>query len=78
MRLNLNVWMVALALPAAAGAQQNPSIAGLITDGSGAVLPGVTVEAASPALIEKTRSTVTDGTDSTASWTCGPASTRSR
>ena len=30
MRLNVNVWMVALALalPAAAGAQQNPSIAG--------------------------------------------------
>lgn len=64
MRLNVKVWVVALvlALPGAAGAQQNPSIAGLITDGSGAVLPGVTVEAASPALIEKTRSTVTDGT----------------
>ena len=30
-------------------------------DTSGAVLPGVTVEAASPVLIEKTRSTVTDG-----------------
>ena len=31
-------------------------------DASGAVLPGVTVEAASPALIEKTRTVVTDGT----------------
>ena len=31
-------------------------------DSSGAVLPGVTVEASSPALIEKTRSVVTDGT----------------
>ena len=31
-------------------------------DGSGAVLPGVTVEASSPALIEKTKSAVTDGT----------------
>ena len=30
-------------------------------DTSGAVLPGVTVEAASPALIEKTRAAVTDG-----------------
>ena len=30
-------------------------------DTSGAVLPGVTVEASSPVLIEKTRSTVTDG-----------------
>jgi hypothetical protein len=35
-------------------------IAGLVKDSSGAVLPGVSVEAASPALIEKVRSTVTD------------------
>ncbi len=38
------------------------SIAGVVRDSSGAVLPGVTVEAASPALIEKTRAAVTDGT----------------
>src|SRR5206468_2805066 len=38
------------------------SIAGVVKDPSGGVLPGVTVEAASPALIEKTRSVVTDGT----------------
>ena len=37
------------------------SIAGVVKDSSGAVLPGVTVEAASPALIEKTRSAVSDG-----------------
>jgi hypothetical protein len=37
------------------------SISGIVKDTSGAVLPGVTVEAASPVLIEKTRSTVTDG-----------------
>ena len=37
------------------------SITGIVKDTSGAVLPGVTVEAASPVLIEKTRSTVTDG-----------------
>ena len=37
------------------------AIAGVAKDESGAVLPGVTVEAASPALIEKTRSAVTDG-----------------
>ena len=37
------------------------SITGVVRDASGAVLPGVTVEAASPALIEKTRSAVTDG-----------------
>jgi hypothetical protein len=37
------------------------SIAGVAKDATGAVLPGVTVEAASPALIEKTRSVTTDG-----------------
>jgi len=37
------------------------AIAGVVRDSSGAVLPGVTVEAASPALIEKTRTAVTDG-----------------
>ena len=38
------------------------SITGVVKDTSGAVLPGVTVEASSPALIEKARSVVTDGT----------------
>ena len=38
------------------------SITGVARDSSGAVLPGVTVEASSPALIEKTRSVVTGGT----------------
>jgi hypothetical protein len=38
------------------------SITGMVRDTSGAVLPGVTVEAGSPALIEKVRSVVTDGT----------------
>ena len=37
-------------------------ITGVVKDASGAVLPGVTVEASSPALIEKSRSVVTDGT----------------
>jgi hypothetical protein len=46
-------------IPAIASAQG--SIAGVVRDPSGAVLPGVTVEAASPALIEKVRSVVTDG-----------------
>src|SRR5262245_57421600 len=46
-------------LPSIAFAQAG--IAGNVKDTSGAVLPGVTVEAASPALIEKTRSVVTDG-----------------
>jgi hypothetical protein len=48
-------------LPVAAQAQNTSSIAGTVKDASGAVLPGVTVEASSPALIEKTRSAVTDG-----------------
>ena len=37
------------------------TIAGTVNDASGAILPGVTVEASSPALIEKTRTVVTDG-----------------
>jgi hypothetical protein len=45
-------------LPSAAYAQA--SITGLVKDSSGAVLPGVTVEASSPGLIEKTRTAVTD------------------
>src|SRR5262245_6429493 len=36
------------------------TIAGVVRDTSGAVMPGVTVEASSPALIEKVRSVVTD------------------
>src|SRR5215470_16080936 len=51
-----------LLLPALSRAQgtSTGSIAGTARDASGAVLPGVTVEASSPALIEKTRTTVTD------------------
>jgi hypothetical protein len=54
--------LTALLFPAAAAAQGTSSatIAGVVRDASGAVLPGVTVEAASPALIERVRTTVTD------------------
>src|SRR3954452_21371403 len=45
---------------AAASAQQSSSIAGVVKDTSGAIMPGVTVEAASPALIEKVRSATSD------------------
>ena len=41
-----------------------PSVTGVVTDSSGAVMPGVTVEVASPALIEKVRTAVTDGSGS--------------
>ena len=59
------LWAVALLLawlPAAVSAQglTSSAIAGVVRDSSGAVLPGVSVEAASPALIEKVRSAVTD------------------
>ena len=47
----LCVWFVLLA-HAAAG---QSAVAGVVTDATGAVLPGVTVEASSPALIEKGR-----------------------
>ena len=66
-RLAQVVWVCALTLaaivpaPAFAQGTTQASIAGVVTDTSGAVLPGVTVEASSPALIEKVRSTVTDG-----------------
>src|SRR4051812_18834628 len=46
-------------VPASAWAQA--AMNGVVTDNSGAVLPGVTVEVASPALIEKVRTATTDG-----------------
>jgi hypothetical protein len=46
-------------LPAVSSAQS--AIVGLLTDDSGAVLPGVTVEASSPVMIEGSRAAVTDG-----------------
>ena len=49
-----------LGLSGSAAAQQTSSIAGAVADPSGGVLPGVTVEVASPALIERVRSAVTD------------------
>src|SRR5215510_10621851 len=50
-----------LLLPLSASAQQASGIAGVARDTSGSVLPGVTVETSSPALIEKVRTAVTDG-----------------
>ena len=42
-------------------AQASSGITGVVRDASGGVLPGVNVDAESPALIEKVRSAVTDG-----------------
>ena len=58
-RRSLCATALLLLFPAIASAQA--TIAGTARDASGAVLPGVTVEAASPALIEKVRTVVTDG-----------------
>jgi hypothetical protein len=63
----ISLWTGAMAVallavaPAVAEAQGTESaIAGIVKDSSGAVLPGVTVEAGSPALIERVRTAVTD------------------
>jgi hypothetical protein len=52
---------IGLIVPARAIAQESASIVGLVRDTSGAVMPGVTIEAASEVLIEKSRSATTDG-----------------
>ena len=52
----LCVWFVL----SAHGAAAQSAVAGVVTDATGAVLPGVTVEASSPALIEKAKTTTTD------------------
>ena len=51
-------FLLTVPIPAAA---QDSGIAGAVTDNTGGVLPGVTVEAASPALIEQSRVAFTDG-----------------
>jgi hypothetical protein len=61
-RLSRKALAITLALllwPLAASAQS--LFTGLVSDESGAALPGVTVEASSPALIEKVKTVVTDG-----------------
>src|SRR5207237_7568904 len=57
--VGLLVALACLAVPGIAHAQS--AIVGVVKDTSGAVLPGVSVEAASDVLIEKTRTVVTDG-----------------
>jgi hypothetical protein len=59
----LALLIVVVLVPMVVLAQESTraSVTGVVKDSSGAVLPGVTVEVASPALIEKTRTEVTDG-----------------
>src|SRR4051794_36914106 len=60
MRTRVSIMTVVLAvLLISAKAHAQGSITGAVKDASGAVLPGVTVEASSPALIEKVRTAVT-------------------
>jgi hypothetical protein len=54
------VLVALVVIPAMAHAQASASIVGTVKDSSGAVIPGVTVEASSPELIEKTRSVITN------------------
>src|SRR5207247_74488 len=61
MRMLRVVALTALVLvPAIAYAQTGGIIAGVVRDASGGVMPGVTIEAMSPALIEKVRSSISD------------------
>ena len=57
----LGALVALLVVPAMAHAQGLGGIAGIVTDTTGAILPGVTVEVSSPALIEGTRAAVSDG-----------------
>ena len=58
----LMVQIVLIVMPTVTSAQTGAALTGVVTDTTGAVLPGVTVEARSPALIEQVRSAVTDET----------------
>ena len=58
LRVVFTVFALAIA-SAGAFAQSSAGIVGVVTDDSGAALPGVTVQISSPALIERTRTTVT-------------------
>jgi len=58
--LALVVSGVFVLLPSPAAAQS--AISGVVSDNTGAVLPGVTIEASSPVLIGRVRTAVTDGT----------------
>lgn len=59
--VNVAGWVLAVLVAAPYSVfAQTSSIAGVVKDTTGAVVPGVTVEAGSPALIERTRTAVTD------------------
>jgi hypothetical protein len=57
----VSVLVILMGFPTAARAQVGASLSGTVRDAQGAVIPGVTVEAASPVLIEKARTALSDG-----------------
>jgi len=61
-RFLLALCVTAFVVLAPVSAAAQASITGVVSDASGGVLPGVTVDVESPALIERLRTTVTDGT----------------
>jgi hypothetical protein len=77
-RRTLFLFTMALALTPGASLAQGigaASMAGVVKDASGAVLPGVTVEASSPVLIEKVRTTVPTPRARISSPSCAPVPT---
>src|SRR5262245_43195729 len=60
-RFRFALFLVAAAVFGAAEASAQSVIAGVVTDTTGAVLPGVSVEVRSPALIEQVKTAVSDG-----------------
>ena len=60
MKWRLLFGLLAVGILSAGTAHAQSAIAGTVTDSTGAVVPGVTVEARSPALIEQVRSVVTN------------------
>src|SRR5687767_15688553 len=61
-RLRAGMLFVGLIVLFSSPAYAQATLTGVVKDASGAVLPGVTVEAASPVLIEKVRAVVSDDT----------------
>jgi hypothetical protein len=59
-RVSRWMWVVVATTLLSATVAEAQTITGAVRDTSGAVMPGVTVEASSPALIERTRSATTD------------------
>ena len=57
---SFGVWLACLLLCSTTASAQS-AFSGVVKDTSGAVLPGVTIEASSPVLIEKVRTAVSDG-----------------